>query len=97
MVVGALTLVHPAKADDLLPRGFSFCVSPDRPPYMSNPATFETDAAVHLCQARNTRLAADLGTYRSCLLLTATKTVKAGNDALAAFRCRSGQKDACGP
>lgn len=63
---------------------------------MADDATFASAGAKAQCDARAMRFVGALAVYRTCLLRSSEGAITRGNEALFAYRCRSGQTDRCG-
>jgi hypothetical protein len=80
--------------DNDFSRGFHYCAPPTPPPCMTDDKTF-SDGLIAQCDTAAQRFLSELAAYRACLLQESYRAVTKGNDAIAAYRCRSGLKDRC--
>lgn len=62
---------------------------------MGRDETFATAQATALCEPEVRAFTNGLALYRTCLLQESHRAVEQGNDAIASFRCRAGEREGC--
>lgn len=91
---GLLTL-QPSGAAEWAESGFGFCAKPAMPACMVDESTFRSPQSIHACDKDAEAFVLGLAAYRACLLKASQRAMSQGNDALSAYRCRSGQGSRC--